>query len=205
MARRLDPEDKRKIHAEINQLVHQRFLLATAAVTVFGVVSAWSIPRDLPQMASPIGAFTCAVSILLTLVLFALFILSHLLANVLRTYASYLRVTGESQWEQDWKDFRSAGYSAYTKAITALFLVLGIITSAFPFALGFIYTLAFEPNAGLWLTAVIGGLYVVFVTGMGFLRWFDKEAETDQRWRGVLARRDSGAQASKDGNGGSAA
>jgi hypothetical protein len=123
----------------------------------------------------------------------------------LRTYASYLRVTGESNWEQDWKDYRSGGYSAYTKAMTALFLVLDIIASGFPFALGFIYSLTFEPSAGLWLTAVVGVLYVVFVSGMGFLRWFDQETAIDQRWQGVLAKRDGGAPASKDGNGGSAA
>lgn len=205
MAPGLDAEDKRKIHAEINQLVHQRFLLATAAVTVFGVVSAWSIPRDPTLLGGRVGAFTCAVSILLTLVLFVLFILSHLLAAVLRTYASYLRITGESKWEQDWKDYRSAGYSAYTKAITTLFVVLGIVASAFPFALGFIYSLAFEPGAGLWLTAGVGALYVVFVSGMGFLRWFDEETAIDQRWQGILAKNENAAPSSKDGNGGSAA
>ena len=31
-------EDQRKLHAEVNQLINQRFLLNTAAVTLFGVI-----------------------------------------------------------------------------------------------------------------------------------------------------------------------
>jgi hypothetical protein len=135
-----------------------------------------------------VGAFICAVSFLLTLILFVLFLLNHLLANVLRTYSSYLRIADESKWEQDWKEYRSAGYLAYTKAIATLFLVLGIVSSVFPFALGFIYSLTFEPATGLWLTGGIGVTYAIFVSGMGFFHWFDQEEVIDQRWQGILAK-----------------
>jgi hypothetical protein len=35
-----DPDDVRKLHAEINQIVNQRFLITTLSITVFGVLIA---------------------------------------------------------------------------------------------------------------------------------------------------------------------
>ena len=53
--------EDRKLHSEVNQIVNQRFQLATIAITIFGVVVAWLLPRQTPVAGTPLGAFTFAV------------------------------------------------------------------------------------------------------------------------------------------------
>jgi hypothetical protein len=71
------PEDKQKIHSEVNQIVNQRLLLTTLAVTIFGVMVAWIIPRPPPEQTTLFGGFIYITAVLLVVVLFALFLLSH--------------------------------------------------------------------------------------------------------------------------------
>jgi hypothetical protein len=186
MSTNLVNEDVRKLHNEINQIVNQRFLLGTAAVTVFGVVAAWIIPKSPPAPGESIGTLAYAVTVLLIILLFALFLLSQLLKNVLRTYSAYLLVGNLSKWEKDWKTYREGGHFTYTKAMTIVFLLLGILTTFFPVGIGVIYSLKFESEIGFWIILVLGFLYAIFVIGMGLLGWFDHEEAIEQRWRGVL-------------------
>jgi len=60
-------EDMRKVHGEINQIVNQRFLITTLAITMFGVIGAWMIPESTQKVGYEIPAFTFAASILLIL------------------------------------------------------------------------------------------------------------------------------------------
>jgi hypothetical protein len=56
-------EDERKLHNEINQIVNQRFILTTLALTLFGVLIAWMVPKDAAhQVDADIGAFPFAIS-----------------------------------------------------------------------------------------------------------------------------------------------
>jgi len=177
-------EDIKKIHAEVNQIVNQRLVITTLAVTVFAAMIAWLIPKSPPSPGSDIGTFVYIASILLTTVLFALFLLTRLLSQMLRIFTTYLYVTDVSSWEKDWVAYRDRfSYLGYTRPQAIIFLLLGVVAAGFPFLLWAAYPVKLEPRAGAILCAVIGGLYVVLVSGMGLARWGAKEGELRRRWR----------------------
>jgi hypothetical protein len=62
-------EDERKLHAEINQIVNQRFILTTLALTIFGILIVLMVPKDTP-ISGANGEFPFAVSVILSLLLF---------------------------------------------------------------------------------------------------------------------------------------
>lgn len=177
-------EDIQKIHAEVNQIVNQRLSLATLAVTVFGALVAWLIPKSSPSVGSDVGAFIYAATILLLAVLFSLFLLAHNLTYMLRIYTTYLDENNVSNWEKDWSAYRARfKYVGYTKPQALIFLILGILSVAFPFLLAIIYSLNIEPKIGAIICILIGGLYIIFVSGMGFWKWFAREDEMRRRWK----------------------
>lgn len=177
-------EDKQKIHSEVNQIVNQRLLLTTLAVTIFGAMVAWLIPRTPPTQSTPVGGFVYITSVLLTVVLFALFLLSHHLTYMLRLFTTYLDETGASNWENDWASYRDKfSYLGYTKPQSLVFLLLGILSAGFLFLLRAAYPFTLEPIAGAVVNAIIGILYIVFVSGMGIGGWFAKEGNMRLRWK----------------------
>lgn len=185
MSTPLTVEDQRKLHAEVNQLVNQRFLLNTAAVTLFGVILSWIIPKDSPP--NTIGIVHYTACILLFILLFALFSISHLLRVTTRVITTYLIEKDASQWEKDWKLYRSQkSYFAYTKSQTLLFLILGLIVTAFPFLLIQLFNQQVNSDRGLWVVFLVGLLYEIFVFGMGFKDWFYPEKAIQARWKSVL-------------------
>lgn len=177
-------DDVQKINAEVNQIVNQRLSLATLAVTVFGVMVAWLLPQSSLNIGRSVGTFVYSASVLLLLVLFALFLLSHHLTYMLRVFTTYLDVTGVSNWEKDWTAFRKAyWYWGYTRPQTIIFLLLGILSAMFPFLLAFAHSLTLDPTAGAVICVSAGVLYVVFVWGMGIRGWFTSEKMTHRRWQ----------------------
>lgn len=178
-------EDQRKIHAEITQIVNQRLQLTTFAITVFGVIGAWLIPKSPPSARSPLGAFTFVTTDLLITLLFALYCYSHVLKGMLRVFTAYLAVTKASGWEQDWERYRAGGYGGYTKAQTIVFLILIGISTAMPKGLSVIFDLRPEPAGAFWATVVMGVIYLAAVAAMGFLRWLDPEQNAQNRWEAL--------------------
>jgi hypothetical protein len=185
---RLDAEDKRKLHAEATQITNQRFLLNTAAVTLFGVVLAWLIPKDSPPPGQSFMRTAYAASILLSAILSVLFYLSHCFRLLLRTYSAYLIARHASRWEVDWQKYRSAGYYSYTKSQATLFIFLGVLTALTPVGVTELYSLSFEPVLGLIVSAVANLLYLAFVGYLGFSGYIDRKERTfEERWRQLLS------------------
>jgi len=174
-------EDIRKIHAEITQIVNQRLRLTTFAITLFGGILAWVIPKDAPKH-SPLGAVTIYATLLLTVVLFALYLFGHVLRSMLRTFTTYLVATKSSPWEQDWERYRSNGYTGYTKAQTLIFLMLGILSTSSPWALSKVFELQVDPTH-LKFEAIAGLGYVGLVTMMGFFGVPDTERRAKDKWK----------------------
>lgn len=176
--------DKAKLHSEVSQIVSQRLLITTLAVTVFGAAVAWLLPTSPPSAPEPIGMFRYLASSLLTLVLFALFLLTHHLSQMLRTFTTYLDETGASNWEKDWKLYRDKfPYLGYTKPQALVFLVLGLISTALPFLLMLAYPFTHEPVDGVRICLLFGLLYLILVAGMGMRDWFAREDVLRRRWR----------------------
>jgi hypothetical protein len=185
---RLDAEDKRKVHAEATQITNQRFLLNTAAVTLFGVVLAWLIPKDSASPGQSLMKTAYAASILLSVLLSILFYLSHRFRLLLRSYSAYLIARHASQWEVDWQKYRDDGYYSYTKSQAMLFILLGVLTALTPVGITKLYSLSFEPVLGLIFSAVASLLYLVFVGYLGFSGYVNKKEKTfEERWKKLLS------------------
>lgn len=183
------PEDIRKLNAEVNQLVNQRHLVTTLAITVFGVISAWMIPRQAPAAGETVGGLVFVGPMLLLVVLFLLFLYSHLLRGMLRVFSTYLEVTGGSNWETDWKNFRQQGpYWGYTKPQTVLFLALGVLSMSWPLAVCLAYSLKLEPLSYFAVTLGMGFAYLISVAGMGFADWGSRENSAQERWERLNAK-----------------
>lgn len=174
--------DIQKIHAEINQIVNQRFLIVTVAITAFGVITTWLIPRNTPPSGANISALTAFGSIVLTSLLFMLFMFSYFLTRMLRIFTTYLLVTKESGWEDDWKKYREMGYFGYTKAQTLVFLFLIGLSTFLPLILEVLYSTKPKCSTVLLLDFLIGALYLVFVVAIGFLHCWDPEVKAKTRW-----------------------
>src|SRR5271165_2460819 len=125
-------EDTRKLHAEINQIGNQRFILATSAITLFAVLTVWMIPKD-AQAQADVGGFPFVISLILSLLLIAIYFWSHQLKNTMRVFTLYLVETKSSDWELDWIEYRRQPHSAHTIPATTFFLTLN--------AVGFIFAL----------------------------------------------------------------
>jgi hypothetical protein len=178
------PEDIKKLHSEVNQIVNQRLILTTLAVTVFGVMIAWLIPKEPPASGGQVGAFVYLGSVLLVAILFALFLLSHHLTCMLRLFTTYLVLTNASNWEKDWASYRKEfRYLGYTKPQSIVFLFLGPLAAVFPLLLSAAYQLTLEPWILALVDGIVGGLYVVFVAGMGLGNWFAKEEDMQRNWK----------------------
>ncbi len=149
-------EDERKLHAEINQIVNQRFLLTTLALTLFGVLTAWMVPKESHDQAdTAIGVFPFAISIVLSTLLFSIYLWSHLLKNTMRVFTSYLAVSGKSNWEIDWREFRKERYSAHTVPQTIMFIILVGMSVIFPFGLSGVFHLNITSSVLVPATAAV--------------------------------------------------
>jgi hypothetical protein len=177
-------EDIRKLHAEINQIVNQRFVLTTLAVTVFGVVTAWFIPRlGSASASSGLDPGTLyLIGTLLLILLFLFYAASHFLRATMRTLTIYLEVFELSDWEKHWKQYRGHhDYVGYTRIQTVFFLSLGALAVVVPLA-------AQRPSVQrleLWVEAAVFVVYVVLLIGMGYRHWWDHEAVVRERWKAL--------------------
>jgi hypothetical protein len=70
--------DVAKIHAEINQLLTQRFGLTAVGITLFAGVVAWANQKMPPPPGSDaVGVFVCMVSAILSGLSLVLYLLGH--------------------------------------------------------------------------------------------------------------------------------
>lgn len=178
-------EDIRKIHNEINQIVNQRYLITTAAVTVFGLFVSMLIPKDIPAPNQDLGGVLTSGTILLIITLLILFLYSSFLKGMLRTLTSYLMETNSSNWELDWSKYRKLGYFGYTKAQTIIFMVLGILAFIFPICLGIIYKQNIAHVPGMIVLVIIEVIYLILIILIGFSELCGFENKSQSKWRKI--------------------
>jgi hypothetical protein len=186
MAQDLDSEDKRKLHTEINQIEQQRFTLTTIAVTLFGVVTAWLIPRDPSNLGDSVGSFVCAGSAFLQILLLVVFLVNHKFRIVVRAIACYLKIRGASAWEHHWGKFRGEGDYGYSGWQTGLFIALVVFAASWPVALGKLYSLDLEPLAGIEAAIGTGVVCVLTMILLGFFGWGERDRKVEGRWKEIL-------------------
>src|SRR5260370_16579255 len=177
-------EDERKLHAEVNQIVNQRFLLTTLALTLFGVLTAWMVPKDNVH-STDIGTFPFAISTVLSILLFSIYLWGHLLKNTMGVFKSYLAEFEKSNWELDWPEYRQQRYSAHTAPQTVVFLILIAIGIIFPFGLSAVFELKITPSVVLPATAAvfIGLIVAGLIYLMAFNNLWNAEERIIKRWK----------------------
>ena len=103
---RLLLNDLTKIHAEINQLNNQRFLVSGASAALLASLATRLLPINSTKALADLvsGSATCLIY---SAVLFALTMQSLRLRRFMRIYSSYLVAKHASEWEADWEVFRN--------------------------------------------------------------------------------------------------
>jgi hypothetical protein len=194
-------EDISKINSEICQIINQRYLLTTFAITTFGIIIAWLIPKTSEGAGANPPIFYYAGSILLIFILSALYVFNYCLKGMVRIFSTYLQVTGSSGWEQNWQTYRDKNtkgiinhkyltlkyskYWGYTKAQTVIFLVLGFLAFIFPISIIYFSGPNFQTSVEFWAHLTISVVYMIIVLLTGFLGFLDPEKKAMERWNEI--------------------
>src|SRR5687767_8264959 len=168
-------EDVRKLNAEINQILNQQHLITAAAITTFGVVLAWLMPRQGTQPGGGSPLYVILGAFLLLLLLFLLFLWADALTGIVRTYGEYLAAHDQSGWEMDLRQYRERFfYFGYGRIQSVVFSALGILAALFPVYLYGIRRLWHEhPRLTLELYLALA-VYLAVVIARGMLEWPDR-------------------------------
>jgi hypothetical protein len=163
--------------------MNQRFILTTLAITIFGVISAWVVPKKAPPVDTDVGGFVFLASMLLTSLIFTLYLWNHLLKRISRLFTTYLCVTEKSNWELDFRDFRDGPYLSHTKPQTVVYMFLVILGTIFPLLICLVFNQNLAPLPHFLSSMAVGFVYLLLMFGMGFLNWWDGEQEAENRWK----------------------
>lgn len=180
-----DQEDVRKLHAEINQINNQRFLLTTGAITTFGVIISL-IWKEAPKPNDAVTTFPLALAAILSIVLFCLYLINHILRLAARTYAIYLAETGKSNYELEFPNFRPR--SVYQIPQTLVFLVLNALGMIFPSYVLIVASLTWETSGLAWFALGIATTAELLILLWGFCRVWDNDKKVRARLRILKAK-----------------
>jgi uncharacterized protein YacL len=173
-------QDVTKLHAEINQIGNQRFIVTTLALTIFGVL----ITAMVTSATSPRPATSFTISIILSILLFGLYLWSWFLKNTMRILTTYLAVTEQSSWELDWVKYRNHySHFAHTGPQTFIFLLLNLIGFVFPFLIAWIYFIPIDSITGPLIMLATFLVTEIFMCFMGFCKVGDRERKITDRWK----------------------
>ncbi len=157
-------EDLRKIHAEVNQIVNQRFNLTTLSLVVLGAFSGLLTPTLVqPTLsASQKVLLSEAVSVIEMTVFALLLWYFSTLSGMLRVFTTYLRSRKFSIWEADWAQYREnyhRYYHAYETSGVVILGLCGIVAWIYP---GLLVWLLF-PSDDLGAAAFAGATTILVI------------------------------------------
>lgn len=179
-------EDVRKIHAEINQIANQRFLLITAGLSAYPFLALLLRVQEASLDRKLIFLVTGSLLIIHGL----LYWYSYLLRARQRTFSSYLIEMTRSDWEQDWLIYRKiARARGYSRQHTSVFVTFGVLDFLLPpiFIL-LIYPLYPLPSA-LWFICsfVFLAVYLGCILYMDFRSGLWTEQAAQEKWKKARA------------------
>jgi len=171
----LDTADATKLHAEINQVRNQEFLICSFALLLYAA--------SFPAIAQEPGL------VIALLLAFSALLYWHYALGAIRTRLSvYLEVMKLSKWERDYRAFADTEtYPSQRTAALVLFATLGITSTAW--AGWKLYGATVPPNSSGLLCWTIGFLFIVYVLLIGFLglrRYRSQRAYYEKEWKRVL-------------------
>lgn len=172
-------EDVKKIHAEINQIINQRFQMTYIAITIFSVICGWIVTKTPSENA---GSYIVTGIVFLNFVLASLYRYSCYLKSKVRVYATYLMVNDLSEWEKDWKEYRQYDYNGYSNAQANIFFTLNFIGTGGLWVINS-YLSDIRPD---FIPVLISLLSCAISTGyiyvVGYKKWFDTERDPMLKW-----------------------
>jgi hypothetical protein len=186
-----DDKDLSKLHSEVNQYINHRFIIATTAVTISGVVLGWIVSgtsiATTPQQPQ-VREVAFVLSVVLLLILGVLFVVSQIINGSIAVITSYLRVTESSVWEVQYKrlvERRKLKWIGQKEAFSVLFMALGVISGGTPFCLGMLFGFPSGTRFGILVTMLVVVLIIYgCMVVLAWLGWIlDLGAEAEQHWR----------------------
>jgi hypothetical protein len=190
-------KDQAKLHAEVNQYINQRFIIATTAITVSGVVLGWIVAgTSVGTGTTQVRESVFFLALLLLLILAVLFVVAQIINASAWVITSYLRVTKVSVWEDMYDRFgkaqRKGGrvrWIGQREWMTLLFGALGVLATFTP--LGLAGLLGVQQGTKLWVLAAALGVFFFAYECMIFFtakrQFLDLGADADRRWDEVAA------------------
>lgn len=128
----LSSEDKTKLHNEINQTLNQRFVLATTGITVFGLFSAFLVPKgDIAPSGAELNLLYVGATFMLVF-LGLLVYWASTLQNVMNMLGQYLLKCNASDWEKDVEQLFTGPIPHRSFYIGRVFFFLGFASSCWP-------------------------------------------------------------------------
>src|SRR5271157_5680873 len=198
-----DDKDLAKLHSEINQYINHRFVIATTAITITGVVLGWivvgpssgsGLSGQAPQVREV--AFFSALS--LSIILVVLYAVSQIINRSISKITSYLLITDSSTWEKIYRKLEEKGgiiWSGQEESLGLVFGTLGLLAGLTPLVLavmlganqgtmlGAIRTL-WTGSLGVRLLIVFTSLYELIIVCNTIKNWRRSSfARAEERWR----------------------
>jgi hypothetical protein len=179
-------ETERKLNTELNQVINQRFLLTTTAITVFGTFSAFMIPKNpvAAKDAAVVGNLLVAGSGCLLIFYFLLFMWNRQLLILQQTISVYLSITSDSTWETDFRSFIKLLPVGF-RIQPWVFVILGALSTVWPFVVMRALGITTTCRHAVDLIAV-GLIYIAVVAYLGLKVRDDTAIRTT--WARVLVR-----------------
>jgi hypothetical protein len=188
----LPKEDLTKLHAEVNNYINQQTTLLISAISVVGVVLSWITQKaDVDQPAALTVAYLGSAVLLGFIAIMALTQLRLQLAAY-RSVA-YLRFTGSSRWERDYRRFEVVARGPRWSRISSHVVAhgyLGAVAAAWPAVLAVV---VFDANSVSLASAIHMGVAIGFVAVVFILiPWYFRRMcpKIDKHWLKVLDLRD---------------
>ncbi len=191
-----------KIYDEIHQLRNQQCLITLAAITFFGATAAWSFDASIVfddkclsegALPKPLGSFCFALEIGLLLILGVLFYWLSALSKVIARFSIYLELRNLSIWEKHYSIYDSIlpRQITQTKAMTYVFLALGVLCFLIPVSLGALSDCYKLDIKNVWFIIVcfiwISYMFVVIQRGLCRLGRENRD-EAKARWDEVKSK-----------------
>jgi hypothetical protein len=152
---------------------------------VFAAICGW-----LTSASTISPDFAAGVSILLTVVLFLLYVYFMLLLGMLRIFTGYLIEKYDSEWEKDWTQYRNDPgthkYAGYSVAGKWVFLLLGLLSFLYPCALLWLRSSQVIFYRPLYAAAAMTILYLLCVWLVTGKRELFFGTKPERHWRRIL-------------------
>lgn len=183
--------DIAKIHAEINQILNQRYSFITTSMTVFGFFLTAIIFRDKINLCLPNSDNTFLIAFAFIFILGTINYFIAILTRQYRMLRQYLVVNGYSVWEISYGKFnRNKKRVEYTESLRLFLFMLGCIMAVLSIVIQYGHLKIKISLDSMMLGPILHILLIIFY---GFFIFYlsdyitgnSKESQIKQEWDNI--------------------